>query len=192
MQKKIIWQRWEEPADSDHNDHEDDDFDTEDNEHGKPYPVIRTEYGHFVSVKIHAPLKNDLKLWVGNSNFDIGHKEKAIIEDVDGVEILDIFSAYKFRVGIGLAFDDKTVQKRIEKLLCEKYDNVFLTKQQSIDIKKHRIDLKAKELPWILYILPNGKYESISCENIDEYDKLVDQYIEVKKCLGGKLMLGYK
>lgn len=193
MKKKIIWQKWEEPAEHDHDhDNEDEDFDMEDDEGGKPYPVIRTEYGHFISVKIHAPLKNDLKLWVGNANFDIGHKEKDIIEDVDGVEILDIFSAYKFRVGIGLAFEDKIVHKRIEKLLCERYDNVFLTKQQSIDIKKHRIDLKARELPWILYILPNGGYESFSCKSEEEYDKMVDQYIEARKCLGGKLMLGYK
>ncbi len=44
--------------------------------------------------------------WVGHTNFDITNALALIIEETAGVETLDIFTRYRFRIGIGKAFHD--------------------------------------------------------------------------------------
>lgn len=51
--------------------------------------------------------------WVGHTNFDITQKISDLIENIDGVEILDIFTRYRFRIAIGKAFIDSKVMKEI-------------------------------------------------------------------------------
>lgn len=51
--------------------------------------------------------------WMGHSNFNITQKISNKIEDIDGVETLDIFTRYRFRIGIGKAFKDSEVMHNI-------------------------------------------------------------------------------
>lgn len=52
------------------------------------------------------------KFWVGHTTFDITPIIYKLIEKTPGVEILNIFTRYRFRIGIGQAFDDgKTMRK---------------------------------------------------------------------------------
>ena len=44
--------------------------------------------------------------WTGHTNFDITKDIASIIESCDGVESLDIFTRYRFRISIGKAFVD--------------------------------------------------------------------------------------
>jgi hypothetical protein len=53
--------------------------------------------------------------WVGHTNFDITHKVADAIETTDGVETLDIFTRYRFRIAVGKAFDDSSVMRDINK-----------------------------------------------------------------------------
>lgn len=53
--------------------------------------------------------------WVGHTNFDITRNVAAIIESVDGVETLDVFTRYRFRISIGKAFEDSKVMRNINK-----------------------------------------------------------------------------
>lgn len=56
--------------------------------------------------------------WVGHTNFNITNKIAQIIEETDGVETLDIFTRYRFRIAIGKVFTDSNVMKNIN-------DNVY-------------------------------------------------------------------
>jgi hypothetical protein len=51
--------------------------------------------------------------WVGHTNFNLSKKVVDIIEDADGVEVLDVFTRYRFRIAIGKVFDDARVMTNI-------------------------------------------------------------------------------
>ena len=55
--------------------------------------------------------------WVGHTNFDISKKIANIIEKTDGVETLDIFTRYRFRIAVGKAFDDSEIMRNINKTI---------------------------------------------------------------------------
>lgn len=57
--------------------------------------------------------------WLGHSNFDITVKVKDAIEQTEGVEILDIFTRYRFRIAIGKCFNDADVMSTINKNVYE-------------------------------------------------------------------------
>lgn len=56
--------------------------------------------------------------WVAHTNFNITPTISKIIEESEGVEILDIFTRYRFRIGVGKCFSDSETMKHIN-------DNVY-------------------------------------------------------------------
>lgn len=67
--------------------------------------------------------------WIGHTNFDITPKIKEKLNKIDGIEILKIFSRYRFFVGIGQMFDFQNVRFDIEKELIKgEFDNGKLHK----------------------------------------------------------------
>ena len=63
--------------------------------------------------------------WVGHTNFDITPKIKKDLDCVKGVEVLKIFSRYRFFIGIGKMFNFKGVRQNIENLLLNKGDSDY-------------------------------------------------------------------
>ena len=55
--------------------------------------------------------------WIGHTNFDITPPIKNILDTTDGVEVLKIFSRYRFFIGVGKLFDFKEVRQSIEENL---------------------------------------------------------------------------
>jgi hypothetical protein len=51
--------------------------------------------------------------WTGHTNFNLSAKICDIIENTEGVETLDIFTRYRFRVSIGKAFIDSDIMRNI-------------------------------------------------------------------------------
>ena len=62
-------------------------------------------------------LLTNYECWVGHTNFDITESVKDQINDTFGVEILKVYSRYRFFIGIGRMFDFKDVRKIIEETL---------------------------------------------------------------------------
>jgi hypothetical protein len=56
--------------------------------------------------------------WMGYTTFELTDDLEDAIERVDGVETLDVFTRYRFRVAVGRAHDDKNVRAAIERT-CE-------------------------------------------------------------------------
>ena len=52
--------------------------------------------------------------WTIHTNFDISENVANIIEKVEGVEALNIFTRYRLRIAIGKAFDEVSVKKNLE------------------------------------------------------------------------------
>jgi hypothetical protein len=53
------------------------------------------------------------KFWVGHTNFRITRSFLDIISYVDGVESVDVFSPYRFRIAIATLFKDRLVMSEI-------------------------------------------------------------------------------
>jgi hypothetical protein len=51
--------------------------------------------------------------WTANTNFNITTKIAEMISKVDGVEVLTVFTRYRFRIGVGKAFDELDVRRSI-------------------------------------------------------------------------------
>lgn len=127
----IIWQKWSDPFGGD-----DDDLDQvfddqiseepfEDEEDNEDQQVMNKSLFKKQSVKVIAtpmgiiPMNDNtasgkiFNFWVGHTNFDITKKIAQIIESIAGVETLDVFTRYRFRVAIGKAFNDSEVMRDI-------------------------------------------------------------------------------
>jgi hypothetical protein len=133
----IIWQKWADPFGGDddilipdsinyenHRNEEPEFHDTEDEKEEsmevshqlqKPSRQIRvmaTPMGIIPFTENTASSKI-FNFWVGHSNFNITKKIASIIEEISGVEALDIFTRYRFRIAIGKAFKDSRVMQKI-------------------------------------------------------------------------------
>ena len=62
-------------------------------------------------------LATNFDCWVAHTNFNLTEKIKDNLDDVEGVELLKVFSRYRFLVGVGKMFDFSEVRKEIEKLI---------------------------------------------------------------------------
>ena len=67
--------------------------------------------------------------WLGHTNFDITINVSKIIENTDGVEALDIFTRYRFRVAIGKCFGASETMVRIQENICR-----YLDEQESDEL----------------------------------------------------------
>ncbi len=122
--KQLIgWERWRDPIDrtrldfknriSDFDSKYDDELDEDDKLSPEEHiPIIMTPVGLM-------PLREDMtpgktfNFWIGHTTFRITQYIRDIIEGVDGVEVLDICTPYRMRVGIGKMFKAENVRTNI-------------------------------------------------------------------------------
>ena len=58
--------------------------------------------------------------WIGHTNFNITTLIKNKLNEVDGIEVLNVVSRYRFFIGIGKMFKFSDVRKDIEKIIISK------------------------------------------------------------------------
>jgi hypothetical protein len=125
----IIWQKWMDPFGEDTEearwmDYESDSEDLltiEKNEHPvkkHTVKVIASPMG-LIPYSEHTAAGKIFNFWTGHSNFNISPAVANAIESVDGVETLDIFTRYRFRVGIGKCFDEANTMQDISNTAYE-------------------------------------------------------------------------
>jgi len=130
-QYKIIWQKWHDPFGQDIEDIKETDYENEVDEvpniqsisedtdlqifnnKSKAIKVIASPMG-LVPYNEHTASSKIFNFWLGHSNFDITKTISEVIELTDGVEILDIFTRYRFRIGVGKCFGDSETMIRIQ------------------------------------------------------------------------------
>ena len=65
----------------------------------------------------HSLASTYFKFWVGHSNFKITVSTNALISKVEGVESLDIFTPYRFRIAVGKLFRDRDVMSKVKDVM---------------------------------------------------------------------------
>tara|TARA_R100000084_G_scaffold97150_1_gene51064 strand:+ start:131 stop:550 length:420 start_codon:yes stop_codon:yes gene_type:complete len=132
MSNKIIWEKWVDPylpenVESQWPDYEESQHrqeDVEDAEDNDNEPEIKRHLMYAISSPMgiipyneySAPSKV-FNFWVGHTNFNITQPVANIIESTEGIEILDIFTRYRFRIAIGKNFKDRNVMNTVNKLI---------------------------------------------------------------------------
>jgi len=135
MTKKVIsWQKWRNPykppqkkdKDSDDDgylknsniDVDNDDDNDDDNSTEGQNLILFTPIGPVPLNDSNDPEKI-FNFWVGHTNFNISKPIKKIINKIEGVEILNIYTRYRFRVGIGNLFQTQAVITSINRKISE-------------------------------------------------------------------------
>ena len=86
-----------------------------------PIKVIASPLG-IIPYNEYTASSKIFNFWLGHTNFSITKKIKDLIEKNEGVEILDIFTRYRFRIAIGKCFIDADVMSSINKQIKEIID----------------------------------------------------------------------
>lgn len=98
-------------------------FDSDDED--EELESLEEDHDSSIVMPINSKILDDIAIitnfdcWIGHTNFDITNKTKQILDQVEGVEVLKIFSRYRFFIGIGKMFDFKDVRSTIEKELLQ-------------------------------------------------------------------------
>ena len=120
----IKWEKWVDPfgenmddakwTDYDNDIQETDDFMPPEakTNMGKPIKVIASPLG-LIPYNEHTASSKIFNFWIGHTNFNISDSIKNLMEKIPGVEILDIFTRYRFRIAIGKCFNDSETMKLI-------------------------------------------------------------------------------
>jgi hypothetical protein len=140
MEHKIIWEKWNDPFgdnldETKWNNYDNEELDEEsellDNEYvkahmTKPIKVISSPLG-LIPYNEYTASGKIFNFWVGHTNYNLSKSVIDIIEKCNGVELLDVFTRYRFRIGIGKCFNDSDVMKNItdsiNKFLTSTYGN---------------------------------------------------------------------
>lgn len=127
--KKIAWEKWYSPFGflEDEDDVLLDELDELDEfnqmlpKPQKKVPYISTPMG-VIPMNEHTNADDIFNFWTIHTNFSITMGIKKLIEDVEGVETLDIWTPYRMRVAIGKLFDEDSVRCSVNKKIVEYID----------------------------------------------------------------------
>jgi hypothetical protein len=131
----IIWQKWVDPFGEDTDESKWTDYDNEilqdmpevDEEksitRSRPVKVIASPMG-LIPYSEHTASGKIFNFWTGHTNFNLTNKIIDTIEQIHGVETLDIFTRYRFRIAVGKCFDDSQVMNSINKIIYALVENI--------------------------------------------------------------------
>jgi hypothetical protein len=103
-----------------------------------------------------------------------------------GVEILDVFLKYTFRIAIGHAFSFQDVRQNIEQILCSDLNFGKNTIYNIGDTIKNDL---SKSKHWAMYILPTGQVNIIKDSRKSEaFNEKLNIYSTSQTLIGGKLL----
>lgn len=128
----IVWQKWLDPFGHDdlsslentisHDDNDQEDYiDNNSSIKNGALKAILTPMGLIPYTENTASSKI-FNFWVGHTNFNLSKKVIDVIENSDGVETLDIFTRYRFRIAIGKVFEDAKVMTNINERVYDHLD----------------------------------------------------------------------
>lgn len=120
----IIWEKWKDPFGFDNTESVDTSYDDNiyDDREEQTEHTIKKIKCQLISTPIGIIPFNEtisssdiFNFWTGHTNFALTKIISSIIENTSGVETLNIFTKYRFRIGIGKAFSDSLVMREINK-----------------------------------------------------------------------------
>jgi hypothetical protein len=106
-------------GEEDDDDDEDESYEDEDNKKDMMSAVLHKMLPLTPQVIDDISMLANFDCWIGHTNFDITPAIKNKLNKMPGIEILKIFSRYRFFVGIGQMFDFQSIRFDIEQELIK-------------------------------------------------------------------------
>lgn len=133
LSPQIIWEKWIDPFGENLEETKWNNYDEDDDEElyaqqdafkhkSKPIRVIASPMG-LIPYNEYTSSSKIFNFWVGHTNFNLSQPVIDIIETCDGVEILDVFTRYRFRLGIAKCFNDSEVMQTIKDMCFDYHTN---------------------------------------------------------------------
>jgi hypothetical protein len=104
------------------------------------------------------------QLYMGHTNFVVTPSHVDTIKNVVGVEALDPFTPYRFRVAVGQLFRPKAVLGRIREALCGSRDAVPV-KDRPSGLEALKRLMGERHEAWAIFVLPDGRTIPVGGEN---------------------------
>lgn len=115
----IIWEKWKDPFGIDEEIDQDSiidnielEEDTEIQNKKIKCQIIATPFG-IIPINENTASGSIFNFWNGHANFPITKGVATTIENTNGVETMNVFTKYRFRIAIGKAFNDSSVMRQI-------------------------------------------------------------------------------
>jgi hypothetical protein len=159
----------------------------------RPTKMIMTPVGIIALDEHNCPSKA-FNLWVGHTNFTITRQMIESMEKIEGVEIIKVFSRYRFILGVGLLFQATPVLMAVQTDLGVKRAPSVSDIQDEetrslVDGTKKKIGDKKY---WSILVLPNGHIESCHSNDLSEqFKQLHVKYQETYSRVGGHFFTNY-
>jgi hypothetical protein len=139
MDKKIGWQKYEDVIQTEMYSplaslileefnstiDEEEDYETEEKEDMTESLIVPKNFYETVS------LMSRFDCWIGHTNFNITTSVKNTLNEVDGIEVLNVISRYRFFIGIGKMFKFTEVRKDIENSILSKGETIESSIEES-------------------------------------------------------------
>lgn len=106
-------------GEEDDDDDEDESYEDEDNKKDMMSATLHKMLPLTPQVIDDISMLANFDCWIGHTNFDITPAIKNKLNKMPGIEILKIFSRYRFFVGIGQMFDFQSIRYDIEQELIK-------------------------------------------------------------------------
>jgi len=203
MKKKFVWEKWKDPLLSNYEECEWPGYDMDEMGEKIPIhtaerqPVMHTPFG-MVSVLNDSMADKQFDFWLMHTNFDLKEGVARLIERIDGVETLEIYTRYRARVGFprsGL-FVPREVMHEIEKqilILNHTEQNQLLTGLESevaTKVIEARDKAEEKFEHWAIWVVPNGNMEVVGSNKLDEkYQRRLVLLKRAQATVGGRLLM---
>lgn len=203
MKKKTIWEKWVDPLNNNLDEVEwpgfnvDEDGEEYEIDAVQPMKIMQTPFG-MMSMMNNSLLGNSFDFWILHTNFNIIPDLAFMINELPGVESLEVFTRYRARVGFpksGL-FDPSKVMRSIDAAIKKFYKNATLSLLADIpeDFRNEIVNLKEdvddRYDNWTILILPNGKTEVLASNEADlEYENQQKVLIDTKNAINGHIMV---
>lgn len=176
MKKTVAWEYWIDPLGRNLSDVEGPDY--KDDDDFKPYndnpeinfnKAIYTPFGMISNIKAALMTKN-VEFWIMQTNFDITEDVLRAIENIDGVEIVEVYTRYRARIGFPRNgfFDISRVKEDIVATITHFdspiMDNLILNLfpiDTATKIINQKNSVANTEVYWAIYVAPNGNTEVI-------------------------------
>jgi hypothetical protein len=203
MKKKIVWEKWIDPLNNNLEEVEWPGFDLD--EEGEEQPmqsisptkVMQTPFG-FLSMMDHNYMTNSFDFWMMYTNFDITPPIAESINEIPGVETLEVYTRYRMRIGFpksGL-FDPSKVKESIANFIAvidtTPIKDMLLqgvSKEIAAKILVLREGLEEKYKHWAILVLPNGNTEVVASDNEDEvFKEQKDLLLVTRNAISGCLI----
>jgi hypothetical protein len=125
---KIIWEKWNDPYGLDNEtiiDYDNSDDEDYTNNNVKQNRILVTNMG-IIPYNEYTDCSKIFNFWIGHTNFNLSTRVVSLIAAVTGVETLDVFTRYRFRVSFGKAFNDSdiidNINQTVKTIFTENYD----------------------------------------------------------------------